>query len=145
MIQTDKQVENAREFMERMHKELREDYKFRGVRYKDLCWALAVTIGKKLLDEGQSPHLEQIVAPSTRTRQIVPVRFKGNVSWGAHVVCICNQNAWDPVLGSPEPCETYSQKLLGEKLPLQPYKSTADLIKIWIPDYVIDFTNNPSN
>jgi len=121
-------LESAKEYLERMHLELAEDYKLFGKRYPELCDVLGNLIAKKLLEEGKLPHLELILASTTRTKQIVPLRFNGRVSWGAHVVCISDQEAWDPVIGEPEPVHSYSNRLLGENLSLQPYKSTNDLL-----------------
>ena len=134
------QIETAREFLERMYHEIREDYKFRGVKYNDLCDALATTIGKKLILEGQMPHLEKMIAPSTRTKKIVPVRFRGRVSWGLHVICVNNLEAWDPVLGSPIPLEDYPARLIGENLPLLPYKTTEQLEAFSVDKIIVDFS-----
>lgn len=116
MIVESKPVESAREFMQRMNGELGRDYTFRARRYTDLCLVLAIKIGKKLLNEGNSPHIEKLIAPSTRSRQIVPLAYGGRVQWGIHCFCVSEQEAWDPVIGVPVPIESYQLRLIGETL-----------------------------
>ncbi|HTZ41611.1 MAG TPA: hypothetical protein VMC07_00165 [Candidatus Omnitrophota bacterium] len=118
--------ENAKQFMSRMYQALADEYKFQGICYRDLCFTLAILVGKKLLLEDKLPHIEQIVMSDARTRPLIPVRYN-NVRWSTHYVCICNQSAWDPTLGKPEPVSSYAQKLLGEYLPLLPFWTTEQL------------------
>jgi hypothetical protein len=61
------------------------------------------------------------------------------VRWDLHVVCVCDDNAYDPILGKPRPLQTYSQDLLGEYLALAPFKPTDYIREMPDEKILIDF------
>jgi len=132
--------ENATKFIERMHTELENDYRYRGKKYVDLCAAIAYVAGKKLLREGCFPTIEKIVASYQEDKKLIPIRFGGRVRWDAHFVCVCNQHAFDPVIGRIEPCTTYTIKMFGEKLDLNPFRTTDEIVRYGDERIFLDFS-----
>ena len=51
---------------------------------------------------------------------LIPRHFRGKSlpAWTTHYVCCCDGYAYDPLLGRPEPLETYSTTLFGRDIPI---------------------------
>jgi len=135
--------ESAIDFLKRMHAEVGDNYHYRGKKYVDLCAAIAYVMGKKLLREGHRPTIERIaLTPEdwTTDRRLVPVRFDGRVKWTDHLICVCNQHVWDPILGETEPVKTYPVRLFGEHFELQPFRTTEQIRQYGNERILLDFS-----
>jgi hypothetical protein len=97
------------EYVGSIHQEiaLREAYPFS-------CGLIAIDIAEILRDHG---HMiddlrvldlrgEEIGTTGNRS-PLVPRRFGETVSWGAHLVCVSGGTAYDPIISSPIPFDTY--------------------------------------
>lgn len=88
--------------------------------YAGDCREHARAIAELLRAEGCEPWIgvlrktEELPA-GTFHAPLIALRFHGRTvpAWTTHYVCCCDGQAWDPLLGKPEPLETYSQAVFG--------------------------------
>lgn len=87
--------------------EKREGYPFS-------CGLIAIDIAKILRDSAEDIKDLSVIdlrgkgAENSSVRPpLVPKRFGGVVKWGAHLVCIGYEVAFDPILDEPTPFDTY--------------------------------------
>jgi hypothetical protein len=87
------------------------------------CLKEARAIAARLRAEGKSPWIGRL----RRVEQIGEERFHhpliprvpNVLAFTTHYVCCCDGFAHDPLLGRPEPLETYTQTLFGIDWPLE--------------------------
>lgn len=108
-------------YLAQKHETLKNDYKTPDGKFMESCGLLALDAAKALIDDGKMPYTVAFLGketpnPYVRTNAwLVPQQFGGRVSWGAHVVCVCDGFVYDPMVGVPISLETYAQDVFGTK------------------------------
>lgn len=54
----------------------------------------------------------------TMHHPLMPLRFRGAVTFTTHYVCVSEGLAWDPIAAEPLPLESYARTIFGDDLPL---------------------------
>ena len=95
-------------------------------KYVGDCLKHARAIAELLRAEGKQPWIGMLRKVEERAAgrfhfPLIPRRFSGHRSvpaWTTHYVCCCDGLAYDPLLGRPEPLETYSSAVFGCEIPV---------------------------
>jgi hypothetical protein len=93
--------------------------------YPGDCLAHARAVAELLRAEGKQPWIGMLRKVEQREAgrfhaPLIPRRFSGCSvpAWTTHYVCCCDGLAYDPLLGRPEPLETYSTAVFGCEIPI---------------------------
>lgn len=87
--------------------------------YSDSCAIVACKIATKLLAAGMRPYLLVIrggLKNGGNTESLKLVLMKGDMKWGAHIVCAEGEIAYDPVVGNPLPIDEYLKKMFDQSV-----------------------------
>ena len=89
------------------------------------CLEQARAVAALLAAEGKKPWIGMLREVEERPTgrfhlPLIPRHFRGKSlpAWTTHYVCCCDGYAYDPLLGRPEPLETYSTTLFGRDIPI---------------------------
>jgi hypothetical protein len=100
----------------------------RSGEYPFSCGLIAVDIANLFLRQYEDPGNPQVVGLHGQpmdfmgnTTPLVPRAFEGRVRWGAHLVCVEGDLAYDPITAEPTPFETY----LRETFTVRPERGRA--------------------
>jgi len=109
---------DAREYLRRLHDAPKID--FRSLHGGGItCPSLALRVGSFLLEEGANPYVMSVCPADECHGRLSPRAYGGRVKWRFHMVCCCDGEAWDPLVGVPVPLDGYCQQAFGEKLPMK--------------------------
>lgn len=106
------------EWLEAKSLTLQNDYRTHG-RYSEACGLLAFDAAELLTMAGESPSIGTYTGREIRisglidNESLVPPRYEGRVSWGAHVVAINNGYVYDPMVGKPVSLSEYPMLAFG--------------------------------
>jgi hypothetical protein len=105
------------DYLAEKNKTLVKDYRTPDDNYSESCSLIAKNIAKTLVKEGKKPRIISVTGkriPNSSNREsLQPVQYAGRVSWGAHVVCVCDGLVYDPMIGRPLPLEEYAHEAFG--------------------------------
>ena len=89
------------------------------------CLKHARAVAALLAAEGKKPWIGRLRKTEERPQgtfhfPLIPRGFSGPSvpAFTTHYVCCCDGRAYDPLLGRPEPLETYSMAVFGMELPI---------------------------
>lgn len=94
-------------------------YKAPDSNYTESCALIAENIAKMLLQSGKRPEIIFISGKRKDSSDIItneplkPLSYEGRVTWGAHIVCLCDGLVYDPMIGHTVPLEEYAHKAFG--------------------------------
>jgi hypothetical protein len=105
------------EYLREKHRTLKDDYRTADGK-NEICGLVASDVAEILLKEGKNPSIIMVEGKLLQdsfvnTEPLRPVQYKGRVSWGGHVVCICEGLVYDPMMGRPLPIESYGYEAFG--------------------------------
>lgn len=79
--------------------------------YPFSCGLISIDLAKLLLETGNDPQIMglkgQPIDTMGSTSPIVVASFEGKIRWGAHLVCISDGLAFDPIVPEPIDFTTY--------------------------------------
>ncbi|HET7673549.1 MAG TPA: hypothetical protein VFK11_03500 [Candidatus Saccharimonadales bacterium] len=90
--------------------------------YPFSCGLIAIDIAKILRDS--TDDIEDLTVVDLRGKgaenssvrpPLVPKRFGGVVKWGAHLICVGDETAFDPILDEPAPFDAYMDETFTAK------------------------------
>jgi len=95
------------------------DYKTPSGQHSEHCGLIANALAKLLIEAGKEPYIMLVTEDVHKngfvyTKDLEPLIYNGNVSWGSHLVCCCENVAFDPMIGNPVNIDQYTQIVFGE-------------------------------
>lgn len=103
------------------HSTIKNDYKTPDGRYSEHCGLIAIDIAKLLIAAGRQPYIAKI-SEDVREGELIhsktlkPTIYEGRVTWGAHQVCCCDGQVFDPILDMPIAIAEYAKEVFGEDI-----------------------------
>jgi|GEM_PF-1720004 len=118
---------------------LKNNYTTPDGKYAESCAAIAYDIAGLLLLEGKKPTIVSVEGKTDNPRirhnaPLVPIRYKGAVTWGGHQICVCGSLVYDPMVGEPVHIEEYPNVAFGTDVDMETLVSEdeiEDFIKNW--------------
>ena len=106
------------------HSTIANDYRAPDGRYSEHCGLIAIDIAKLLLAAGRQPYIAKVSedvreGSVIRSKTLTPTIYEGRVTWGAHQVCCCNDQAFDPMLDRPIAINDYTKTIFGEDIKME--------------------------
>ena len=118
-------MESSIEYLLRKHKTLVNGYRTPNGKRMEICQALAVEVGERLLAEGKAPEIRRLNADYAKntpasSHGLIPVMFKNKwrEGWISHQVCCEGGLVYDPLLGKPVEIKDYSMLMFGRDISL---------------------------
>ena len=100
------------------NKTLINDYHTPDGNYSESCSLIAVDIAKILLNEGKKSEIVFITGKNAN-ESLGPKQYNGRVSWGGHVVCVCEGMIYDPMIGKPLLIEEYINEAFDSEIKME--------------------------
>ncbi len=102
------------DYLRKKHSTIVNDYRASDGRYSEHCGLIAIDIAKLFLDAGRRPYIAKVAEDVNeggciQSKSLEPTMYEGRISWGAHQVCVCDGQVFDPMLGEPVAIESYTQ------------------------------------
>jgi len=125
------------EYIARIYKSLANDYLTPDGRFAESCSLVAVDVAELLINEGKIPELIAVRGKQINSRAIIanetlkPLRYEGRVGWGGHTICVWNEIAFDPMIGTPVPLSEYAQTAFGTEVEYRQIVG-ADEIEVFV-------------
>lgn len=124
------------EYLKNKHTTIVNDYRTPDGLWSEHCGLIAVDIAKLLLDDGRQPCIAEVfedvhTGHFLHRKELLPKIFDGRISWGAHQVCCCDGQAFDPIIGNPIPVERYTEAVFGEDINIKvivPYEKIEEFV-----------------
>jgi len=113
------------DYLVEKNKTLVDEYHTPDGNYAESCGNIAVDIAKMLLSSGKRPEIVSITGKRVDNPHIIaneplkPVQYKGRISWGAHIVCVCEGMVYDPMIGRPLSKEEYAYETFGAEVEMK--------------------------
>jgi hypothetical protein len=103
------------------------------LKYGDNCLTTAREIAKLLLDQGKQPYIMKLEIVEQRGENrfhgpLMPLRYRGTVTFTQHYVCCCDDLAFDPIHSQPVNISDYSVAIFGLHILMQNFVSSAEMI-----------------
>ncbi len=111
--QEDSPESQVLDFIKEKHETLKNDYRTPDGQYVESCTLIANEVARIFLKAGKQSEIisisgKRVDNPYINANEMLkPLQYEGRVSWGAHVVCICEGVVYDPMIGQPLPLEEY--------------------------------------
>ncbi len=117
-------LETVLDYLREKHATITNDYKSPDGRYPEHCSLIAIDIAKLFIAAGKQPHIAKIAEDVRKgsfihSKTLAPTIYEGRVTWGAHQVCCCDGQAFDPMLDVPVPIEEYTKTVFGEDIKME--------------------------
>ena len=112
------------DYLRDKHETIINDYKTPNGQYAESCSLIAIDIAKLLLQAGRKPYIAGISekihkAGFIQPKTLAPTIYKDRITWGAHQVCCCDGQAFDPILKTPIAIEDYIKTVFGEDIKME--------------------------
>ena len=113
------------EYFAEKHFSLKDDY-------KGDCLVVAREIATRLLDLGKQPYIMMLTRFEQRGENkyygpIMPIKYRGRVTWTKHYVCCCDERVFDPMHHEPINVNEYSQTIFAIKIPMEVFVPTVEM------------------
>lgn len=124
------------DYLREKHNTIINDYRTPDGRYVEHCGLIAIDIAQLFLSAGKKPYIAEVSEDVheggfIHSKELAPIIYEGRVTWGAHQVCCCDGQAFDPILDGPVPVEEYAKIIFGEDIKMSvliPYEQIEEFI-----------------
>jgi len=112
------------DYLRNKHATIMNDYRTPDGHYSEHCGLIAIDIAKLLLASGRQPYIAKVSEDVReggiiRSKTLSPTIYEGRVTWGAHQVCCCDGQAFDPMIDGPVAVEDYTRTVFGEDVEME--------------------------
>jgi len=118
-------MENVKDFMNRMHRQLGNNYRSLDGKYSESCLLVAAELAKRLFKEGTRASICFVSGPPLdkfNKGSIFPKRYARRVEWAAHVFAVAGERVFDPMVSAePVPREDYRALAFDECSEIKTY------------------------
>jgi hypothetical protein len=126
--------ETVTEYLKDKHLTIVNNYRTPDNLWSEHCGLIAVDIAKLFLDAGKNPFIVEVAEDINengiiRRKSLEPLIFNGRVSWGAHQVCCCDGEAFDPILEGPISIQKYTEAVFGEDINMRVIVPSDEIIE----------------
>ena len=124
------------DYLRNKHLTIINDYRTPDDRYSEYCGLIAIDIAKLLIEAGHQPYIAKVSedireGSSIHSKTLAPITYEGRITWGAHQVCCCDGQAFDPILDAPIDIKNYTKAIFGEDIKMEtliPYEQIEEFI-----------------
>jgi hypothetical protein len=104
-------METTLEYLTRMHKSLKNNYKAPDGFFAESCLYIAGEVARRLIIEGKKPNISWVGRMNeegkVEKQLIVPKRYGGQVKWACHLFAVCDEKVFDPLIEEPVSLKSY--------------------------------------
>ena len=113
------------DYLQKKHFSILRDYRTPDGKYPEHCGLIAIEIKPYIMIVS-----EDVYKGGISSRVLEPLLYRGKVRWGAHQVCCCDGQAFDPILGKPIAIEDYTKAAFGVDIRMKVLISSEQVKKL---------------
>ena len=123
-IENNETPKTVLDYLESMNATILNDYRTPDGQYSEHCGLIAIDLAKLFIAFGKEPYIMKVSEyihknGSIHSKSLNPLVYEDRVSWGAHQVCCCGDEAFDPIVGKPISINQYTQTVFGESINME--------------------------
>lgn len=87
-----------------------------------VCTSIAVEMAAALQARGANPQILALRARQQEEGRYIMLRpkpYEGRVAWGAHIICIWQNEVYDPIFNQPLPLEEYLSRAFDQEVDIE--------------------------